>query len=101
MRKKIPLSMEIPHASAGGNGRRGEVKVTCVDEESEAGKRRYQNNLGLIRVVCTAFIWLLARPQGCTVLATYWNLRAQTITHGSRKFNLVLEPDDERSINEM
>jgi len=37
MRKKMPLSMEILHASAGGNGRRGEVKVTYVDEESEAG----------------------------------------------------------------
>ena len=68
------------------------MKVTCVDEESEAGKRRYQNNLGLIRVVCTAFIWLLARPQGRAVLAIHWNLRTLTITHGSRKFNVVLEP---------
>ena len=75
--------------------------MTCVDGEREAGKRRYQNKLGLIRVVCTAFIWLLARLQGCTVVAIYWNLRTLKITYGSRKFNLVLEPDDERSINEM
>lgn len=92
MRKKMPLSMEIPYASVGGNGRRGEVKVTCVDEESGAGKRRYQNNIGLIRVLCTAFIWLLARPQGRAVLAIHWNLTALTITYGSRKFNVLLEP---------
>ncbi len=84
--------MEILHASAGLNGTRGEVKVTCVDEESEAGKRRYQNNLGLIRVVCTVFIWLLTRPQARAVLAIHWNLRTLTITSGSRKFNVVLEP---------
>ena len=71
--------------------------MTCVDEEREAGKRRCQNKLGLIRVVCIAFILLLARLQGCTVLARHWNLRTLTITHGSRKFNLVLEPDEERA----
>ena len=71
--------------------------MTCVDEEREAGKRGYQNKLGLIGVVCTAFLWLLASPQGCTVLAIYSNLRTLTITYGSRKFNLALEPDEERS----
>ena|GEM_PF-4111550 len=75
--------------------------MTCVDEEREAGKRRYQNKLGLIGVVCTAFIWLLARLHGWAVLAIQWNLRTLAITHGSRKFNVVLEPDEERSINEM
>jgi hypothetical protein len=73
------------------------VKVRCVDEESEAGKRRCQNKLGLIRVVCSAFLWLLARPQGYIVLARHWNLRTLTITQGSRRFNLVLESDEERS----
>ncbi len=75
--------------------------MTCVDEEREAGKRRYQNKLGLIGVVCTAFLWLLARPQRRAVLPIHWNLRTLPITHGSRRFNLVLEPDEERSINEM